>query len=72
MTLEQTTSQGDRLASLKELASTLAKSIDECEQASLLPQLARQYRETMREIDEIQPEEDDDVEQIISDFEKVR
>ena len=46
--------RGTRLQKLKNLAAVLAESIDECEDARALPQLAKQYRETVREIEELE------------------
>lgn len=43
----------DRLAKLKELEEKLRQGLDECD-TDKLPSMARQYRETLREIDEIE------------------
>lgn len=43
----------DRLAKLKELETILKNGLDECE-TDKLPSMARQYREVLREIDEIE------------------
>nr|DAU98198.1 MAG TPA: hypothetical protein [Caudoviricetes sp.] len=55
---------GDRLAELKNLKIILAKQIDMCtsmeDGPKLMPQLSRQYRETLREIEEIEGVGDDD------------
>lgn len=48
------TTRGKRLEQLKTLAGILAKNIDECEDVRALPQLAKQYRDTVREIEEIE------------------
>ena len=45
---------GERLDELKQLKETLAYAIDGCESMRDLAALARQYRETLREIDEIE------------------
>ena len=45
----------DRLEKLKELEDTLKAAIDDCELKEL-PQLAKQYRETIREIAELEGE----------------
>ena len=49
-TMQQVTSGGTRLEQLKTLAICIAQGIDECDDVRTLPQLARQYRETIREI----------------------
>ena len=59
------TSDGSRLEQLENLAKVLAKQIDICTQdlnngPKLMPQLARQYRETIKEIEEIRGVTDDD------------
>ena len=59
MKLKSATARGDRLKQLKTLAGMLADSIDRCEDARVLPQLARQYRETIREIEGIEGAKDD-------------
>lgn len=51
--------RGDRLAELKTLARILAERIDICESTRDLPALSRQYRETIREIEEIEGVKDD-------------
>lgn len=62
----------DRLTGLKALAESLAKDIDGLDMADkdeikLKPQLARQFRETLREINEIEGgvDEDDEIAAII-------
>ena len=60
-TMKSITSSGSRLEQLKRLALVLAKNIDSCEDARLLPQLAKQYRDTIREI-----EDDDEVGAILA------
>lgn len=52
--MKTVTARGDRLKQLKTLAGVLASSIDDCEDARALPQLAKQYRETVREIEELE------------------
>ena len=68
MKMKSITAKGPRLAQLKTLALVLAKSIDDCEDARALPQLAKQYRETIQEIEEIQGGEadGDEIEEIIA------
>lgn len=51
--------KGGRLAELKALKKVLAAAIDGCEDPKTLPQLAKQYRETIREIEEIEGAQDD-------------
>lgn len=48
------------LPGLKALADRLACELDSCDDQKLVPQLARQYRETMVKIDELEGGEDDD------------
>ena len=45
---------GSRLSQLIELRDKLATAIDECESMRDLAALSRQYRETIREIEEIE------------------
>lgn len=54
MKMKTVTSKGKRLDKLKELAKILATNIDECADVRALPQLAKQYRDTVREIEEIE------------------
>ena len=54
MKMKSVTARGDRLKQLKELARVLAESIDSCLDPKALPPLAKQYRETIREIEEIE------------------
>ena len=48
------------LPGLKALADRLARELDSCDDQKLVPQLARQYREIMVKIDELEGGEDDD------------
>lgn len=59
---------GDRLYKLKALAELLAQKMDEVKYIKDLPPLARQYRETIREIEEIEggTELDDEIVEILS------
>ena len=59
---------GTRLEQLKELLRILAGEIDERPGARDLAQLSRQYRETLKEIEEIEGAEqnDDDISEILS------
>ena len=52
--MKTVTARGSRLDQLKALAKVLAEEIDLCEDVRTLPQLARQYRDTIREIEEIE------------------
>lgn len=58
----------DRLCRLKELASILAQAIDDSPGVRDLAQLAKQYRETLKEIEEIEGavEENDEIGNILS------
>ena len=51
--MKTVTAHGTRLDQLKALARVIAEQIDACDDLKALPQLARQYRETIREIEEI-------------------
>lgn len=67
-TMKSITARGDRLKQLKALAKVLACSIDACKDARALPQLAKQYRDTVREIEEMEgaPSDDDEVGAILA------
>lgn len=58
-----------RLKQLNELRNTLAKAIDTCESMRDLAALSRQYRETIKEIEEIEGNEDngDEIAKLLSD-----
>lgn len=67
------TSSGNRLEQLKGLARILAEQIDICAKDVIdgpkcMPQLSKQYRETIREIEEIEGAEnnDDEIGEILS------
>jgi hypothetical protein len=61
------TADGSRVDQLRELAKRLAVAIDTCESPRELPSLARQYRETIRELEEIgEPDADDGLLGILS------
>ena len=51
--MKTVTAHGTRLDQLKALARVIAEQIDACDDVKALPQLASQYRETIREIEEI-------------------
>lgn len=55
------TVNGTRLEQLKTLALVIAESIDMGDESHSMAQLARQYRETVREIAELEGEADDDL-----------
>ena len=68
MKMKSVTARGDRLKQLKELARVLAESIDSCLDPKALPPLAKQYRDTIREIEEMEgaPSDDDEVGAILA------
>ena len=57
--MKSITTRGTRLEQLKTLAKVIAASIDACKDDRALPQLAKQYRETIREIEDIEGGEQD-------------
>lgn len=57
--LSTATRAGNRLEQLKTLVSILAKQIDGCDSLRDLASLSKQYRETIREIEEIEGVTDD-------------
>lgn len=59
MPLYTVSKKGNRLEQLKKLRDMLAKAIDKCESMRDLATLSRQYRETIREIEEIEGVEND-------------
>jgi hypothetical protein len=71
--LKSATKKGSRLEQLKTLANELARSIDlasgDIDSIKQLAPLAKQYRETIREIEEIEEAEvkDDAISEIIAD-----
>lgn len=52
--MKTVTARGTRLEKLQTLAAVLAVKIDGCEDDRAMPQLAKQYRDTIREIEEIE------------------
>ena len=71
--MKSITNTGSRLEQLERLAAVLAVQIDHCSAVpdngpKLLPQLSKQYRETIREIEEIKRTEgtDDEIGKILS------
>ena len=63
------TKDGTRLEQLKTLALVIANTIDAGDESHSVAQLARQYRETIREIAELEAEYDDGdiISQLIAD-----
>ncbi len=59
---------GTRLEQLRALAQLLAAEIDACGDAKVLPALAKQYRETIREIGELEgaQEHGDEISEILA------
>ena len=53
------TCDGTRLEQLRTLALVLAEHIDRGDESHSMAQLARQYRETIREIAELEGDDDD-------------
>ena len=66
--MKSITARGTLLEQLKQLAKVLAANIDGCDDPKNLPQLAKQYRETIREIEEIEGAADngDEVSEILA------
>lgn len=71
--MKTATNNGTRLEQLESLAGILALQIDGCakdfeEGPKLLPQLSKQYRETIKEIEELKGMEgsDDEIAKILS------
>ena len=53
-------SSGDRLTALKALAAELSERLDGTDDVRTIASLARQYRETLSDIDELTGADDDD------------
>lgn len=66
-TMVDVTQSGSRLEKLRALAVVIAEQIDSGDESHSMAQLARQYRETIREIEEIEGryEDGDDIDAII-------
>ena len=66
--LTEIVNNGTRLEQLRELLEILADEIDKRPGARDLAQLSRQYRETLKEIEEIEgaQQNDDDIAEILS------
>lgn len=71
MKLRTINKRGSRLEKLKALADVLSSRIDDCIDEKTLPSLAKQYRETVREIEEIEgaTEDNDEIADILKDRE---
>lgn len=69
--MKTVTANGSRLEQLQSLASVLAASIDSCKDCRALPALTKQYRETIREIEEIEgaKEDGDEISKILTERE---
>ena len=67
VSMQDATDGFDELSGLKALAVLLAAELDACDEQRLVPQLARQYRETMSRIAVIEGgvDEDDEIAAII-------
>lgn len=67
VSMQDATSDFNELDGLKALAVRLAAEIDCCDDVRVMPQLARQYRETMNRISTIEGgvDEDDEIAAII-------
>ena len=66
--LKTVTKSGNRLEALENLALIVADAIDNYTEEKSLSQLIKQYRETMKEIEEIKGREDfdDEISEILS------
>ena len=67
VSMQDATSEFNELDGLKALAVRLAAELDSCADVKVVPQLARQYRETMSRISTIEGgvDEDDEIAAII-------
>ena len=68
MSLLKASESSNRITQLIELRKALAEAIDRCESARDLAALSRQYRETIREIEEIEGGTDgeDEIDKILN------
>lgn len=68
MSMSSINQHGNRLEKLGQLAALLAQELDEAEDTKAIPQLAKQYRETIREIEELEGAGDqhDEIGEILS------
>lgn len=60
VSMQDATSSFNELEGLKALATRLAAELDACDEQKLVPQLARQYRETLGRIATIEGGVDDE------------
>ena len=60
MGMVRVTESGTRLQQLKELARVIAEWMDDCDSSRDMASLARQYRETIKEIEQIGGADDSD------------
>ena len=60
MNISEANRKENRLGKLKALAELLAEQMDEVKYAKDLPPLAKQYRETIREIEELDGDKEED------------
>lgn len=72
MSMTQAEASGSTYERLDALAKVLAQAIDECLDPRNLPQLSRQYRETVKARDEIEPPVEDAVSKLVEGFDAVR
>ena len=68
------TNDGTRLVQLQQLALVLAERIDDGSDSHSMAQLARQYRETIKEIAELEGDDDsgDPIAQLIANHDSAR
>ena len=59
MSLHQTTKERSRYKQLLELSEILAEAIDDCDSKRDLAALSRQYRDTVKELAEMDKDNDD-------------
>ena len=60
MSISEANRKENRLGKLKALAELLAEKMDKVKYAKDLPPLAKQYRETIREIEELDGDKEED------------
>ena len=60
MNISEANRKENRLGKLKALAELLAEQMDKVKYAKDLPPLAKQYRETIREIEELDGDKEED------------
>jgi hypothetical protein len=60
MSIAEANRKENRLGKLKALAELLAKEMDKVKYSKDLPPLAKQYRETIREIEELDGDKEED------------